>query len=221
MEQPIYQQIIDSLRNEIKNTPANTAILSERELSEKYHASRMTVRKAVRKLVEQGLLYRDGNRGTFVSDQRLHKHAPTLQSSSDHMKEHRVLYFDLKSDNQDIEEKLELRKQDQFIRIVKLNQEDKVAESVDEIYIVRAMIDESELSNINRLMDMSGIIESGSIKQAYIPTTVPVQYASFLHLKLNTPIIAVESTIYTKNARIYAFIRSFINPELKRIEITF
>jgi GntR family transcriptional regulator len=43
-------------------------IPAERDLALQLDISRMTLRKAIARLVEQGILRRDGNRGTFVAD---------------------------------------------------------------------------------------------------------------------------------------------------------
>lgn len=221
MEQPIYQQIIERLKQEIKTLSPNDPISSERELAEYFNASRMTVRKAIRKLVEQGYLYRNGNLGTFVADQKLHKKGALIEMSDyvDTGDSHRILYFDVKSNIEDIHEKLEIDREDQFIRVVRLNLQDKTPESIDEIYMVRKMVDDNDMNNIAKLLEFQNNTHVGSIKQTFIPSIIPVQYATLLKLALNTPIIIVETIIYTKKAKVYTFIRSFFNPEVKKLEI--
>ena len=68
---PIYQRIKNDIIAEIKDKPANAPLLSERDLAVQHGASRMTVRRAVNELVEEGFLYRDANKGTFVADKKL------------------------------------------------------------------------------------------------------------------------------------------------------
>lgn len=70
---PLYLEIKQWLIKEIENTPINSPIPSERELSKMFHASRMTVRNAVNELVAEGFLYRNKNKGTFVADRSLLK----------------------------------------------------------------------------------------------------------------------------------------------------
>ena len=54
---PLYKQLKDLLLQEIKEGiyKANQKIPTELELSEKYQISRMTVRKALAELVEEGV----------------------------------------------------------------------------------------------------------------------------------------------------------------------
>jgi LacI family transcriptional regulator len=50
--------------------PRNQRIPSERDLSERYGASRASVREAIAELISSGILFRAGGRGTFVSESR-------------------------------------------------------------------------------------------------------------------------------------------------------
>lgn len=65
---PLYQQLQRQLRRLIDDglLPASEAIPPERELASRLGLSRITVRKAVRGLVEEGLLVQRQGAGTFV-----------------------------------------------------------------------------------------------------------------------------------------------------------
>lgn len=65
---PLYQQIADDLRKAIGNDAYHVGgkIPTEPELSKLYGVSRITVRKAVEVLVEQGFLVKCQGKGTFV-----------------------------------------------------------------------------------------------------------------------------------------------------------
>ena len=65
---PRYLEIKQEILEQIKTKEVNTSIPSERELSLLFDASRMTIRKAIDELVEEGVLYRDKNKGTFIAD---------------------------------------------------------------------------------------------------------------------------------------------------------
>lgn len=73
METPLYQQIKEDLLAMISQLSSNSAIPSERALAEKFKVSRMTLRKAINELVDEGVLYRNKTRGTFVSEKELKK----------------------------------------------------------------------------------------------------------------------------------------------------
>lgn len=66
---PLYLQIANSLRKQISEgrIGSGDALPSERDLCELTGASRVTVRKAVDQLIDEGLLLRKQGSGTFVS----------------------------------------------------------------------------------------------------------------------------------------------------------
>lgn len=65
---PYYYQLEGLLRAEIQGGRwgPDEAILSERQLCEQYGVSRTTVRQAIARLVQEGLLYHVKGKGTFV-----------------------------------------------------------------------------------------------------------------------------------------------------------
>jgi len=67
--QPMYRYIADDLRTRIKDgaLQPNAKLPTEGELSEQYEASRNTVREAIRRLTEEGLLESRPGQGTFVA----------------------------------------------------------------------------------------------------------------------------------------------------------
>jgi DNA-binding LacI/PurR family transcriptional regulator len=66
---PVYRQITDLIRNQIHegDFQPGTPIDSERVLAKRFNVARMTVVRAVRDLITDGILFRQpGRRGTFV-----------------------------------------------------------------------------------------------------------------------------------------------------------
>ena len=68
--EPLYYQIREDIREKInsKEYPPNSMIPTEAELCEHYGVSRITVRRAILDLVQEGLLNRGKGKGTFVSE---------------------------------------------------------------------------------------------------------------------------------------------------------
>jgi GntR family transcriptional regulator len=66
---PYYQQLYAILRDQIVSGDwkPGDMLPSEKELIEQYEISRITVRQALEKLVEEGLIYRRRGLGTFVA----------------------------------------------------------------------------------------------------------------------------------------------------------
>ena len=85
--QPLYQQLQRGLRAAIENgvIGPDDALPPERDLAEMLSVSRITVRKAIDELVEEGLLIRKQGSGTFVSN-RVEKNFAKLTSFSEDMR---------------------------------------------------------------------------------------------------------------------------------------
>ena len=78
--QALFSQLEEIIRDGIENgiwSPGE-AIPSERELSNIYNLSRMTVRRALDRLVSNGLLFRVDGKGTFVSEPKVSYQALSL-----------------------------------------------------------------------------------------------------------------------------------------------
>lgn len=81
---PKYEVLRTELEQMIaQGMPAHTSLPSERELMVSYGLSRMTVREALTRLVNDGLVYRVHGAGTFVSDVAKITKSLTLSSFSE------------------------------------------------------------------------------------------------------------------------------------------
>ena len=83
-QSPLYQQLMQRLRGEIGAGAyaAGARIPSEQELTERYGVSRVTVRKALAELTQDGLLVRRQGKGTFVAGKRLSRDLHSITSFS-------------------------------------------------------------------------------------------------------------------------------------------
>lgn len=82
---PLYRQLMLKLRSDIASGvyPVHSRIPSEQELCETYQVSRVTVRKALAELTQEGLLKRHQGKGTFVGVPRICKDLKDVNSFHD------------------------------------------------------------------------------------------------------------------------------------------
>ena len=82
---PLYKQLEEKIRKEIDagERAAGSRLPTENELSESYHVSRVTVRKALAVLSESGYLERKSGKGTFVAEKKLQRNITEVISFSD------------------------------------------------------------------------------------------------------------------------------------------
>lgn len=84
-QSPLYQQLMSRIRNDIMAGvyPPGARIPSEQVLCDSYGVSRVTVRKAMLDLVQEGLLVRRQGKGTFVAQERIQRNLQQITSFSD------------------------------------------------------------------------------------------------------------------------------------------
>lgn len=83
-QSPLYQQLMSRLKNDIVAGvyPAGARIPSEQVLCDTYRVSRVTVRKAMLDLVQEGMLVRRQGKGTFVACERIQRDLQQITSFS-------------------------------------------------------------------------------------------------------------------------------------------
>ncbi len=79
---PRYYQLKELIREKIRTGEWNPGDLipSERELGEQYGISRMTTRQSLNELVNEGYLYREQGKGTFVAHPKIIQQLTSLTS---------------------------------------------------------------------------------------------------------------------------------------------
>lgn len=84
-QSPLYQQLMSRLKNDIVAGvyAPGARIPSEQLLCDTYGVSRVTVRKAMLDLVQEGLLVRRQGKGTFVAQERIQRNLQQITSFSD------------------------------------------------------------------------------------------------------------------------------------------
>ncbi|MFC7585619.1 GntR family transcriptional regulator [Nonomuraea antimicrobica] len=82
---PRHQAVERHLRSRIANLHPGDAVESDAELSALFNVSRMTVRQAAQRLVDEGLIYRVPGVGTFVAEPKVHRDMARLRSFTEEM----------------------------------------------------------------------------------------------------------------------------------------
>lgn len=72
---PLYEQIAVKIKEDIEKgiLGAQKRLPTEGQLAEQYNVSRITIRRAISELVEQGLVNRKQGKGTFICVPKMHK----------------------------------------------------------------------------------------------------------------------------------------------------
>ncbi len=221
MTKPLYIQVKDEILKSIEKQKPNTPILSERELAEKHDVSRMTARKAIRKLVDEGYLYRKDNLGTFVASPEMRKKFNVfsfLDFKNSEAPSYKIILFQVINGDEEVAKKLRIDSEKRYMQIIRKNLNDGKPASIEEIYINPSIV-ARETNDIEEILDFHSLIKIGVVKQTFLPTIVPMEYAHMLKIQLNTPIIKVESIVTTQEGQVFAYSRTYVNSNENVIEI--
>lgn len=125
---PLYYQLKDIISELIEDEELkpNDPIPPERELCEYHGISRMTVNKAITNLVNEGLLYREQGKGTFVAKPKEGYQLSRLLSFTEDMKakglqvDTRIISFHRKAATRKIQKSLNLSEKEEVFEIKRL-----------------------------------------------------------------------------------------------------
>lgn len=138
---PIYYQLKQIILEKIKHGEwlPGSLIYSERELSENFGVSRMTIRQAINELVDEGILYRERGRGTFVSQPRIEQFdvmsfTEAATNKGFHASTH-VKAFEIEVPDLSIIEKLGLEEYVDVYYIQRLRMIENEVVGIEEIYL--------------------------------------------------------------------------------------
>lgn len=216
MDQPKYMQVIDYLQSIIDQKEPHTPIPSEREISQALSMSRMTVRRAVEELCQQGVLYRDGNKGTFISGKK------PQPGKSAQPERKRILYFDSIYDSTNVREvskALFLPDSEHLFRLVRLILRDQIPLRVEEIYAASDQISDEEIGQLDSFLLLDRYRQEGSVTRSIEPMLVPAKYCRLMQLRQNTPILRQREVLRRKDGRPFLFVYTYFNPETSPFEL--
>ena len=141
---PYYQQLYEILHDKIQHREwqPGDKIPPESELIEQYQVSRNTVRQVLDKLVNDGLIYRQRGRGSFVAHPTLEQSMTRIVSFTEDMRQRgftpgtEVLSADLMPADEEIASQLDIQVREQLVCIRRLRMADGEPMSIEQSYLI-------------------------------------------------------------------------------------
>jgi GntR family transcriptional regulator len=141
---PIYHQLYELLRSNIVRGEWQPGHMlpSESELIEQYEVSRITVRQALEALVNDGLIYRQRGRGTFVAHPTVEQGLSRIISFTEDMRQRgfkpgtEVLFRGSVPASPEIAQQLQVEPGEELVRIERLRLADVEPMSIEESHLV-------------------------------------------------------------------------------------
>lgn len=147
-----YEVVAEAIREMIASSfGPHDALPSERDLSEVHGVSRVTVRAAIARLIDEGLLYNLHGSGTYVGSREIFSKAPKLTSFTEDMASRgftassRVLAAYVLDADQELARHLAIPIGSQCIKIRRLRLADDVPMAIEEAHLPTSVLNLDQL----------------------------------------------------------------------------
>lgn len=230
---PLYYQLKEILIEMIENEELKPGqpILPELELCKLHNISRMTARKAIMALVNEGLLYREQGKGTFVSKPKEKQEIMKLKGFSEEMEEKglktstKLLSFKVKKATKKVKDYLQLwDEKDLIIEMKRLMVIEDEPFSLETVCIPRYMCPDMKKETIEgkslyKLLGRKYNYVMDYAKQSIEPT-IPDEYeSSILEIPKETMALLFRRKTYLKDGRVVEYTKSIYRSDKYKYEI--
>src|SRR5918993_831772 len=223
-----YVQIEEELTERIRagKLRPGDRIPPERELAEQMHVSRMTVRQALGRLADRGLLVREQGRGTFVSEPKLVQSLSRLSGFYDQMISQgivptsRLLSGEQILASTALAQVLDLRIGEPLYKVVRLRLGGGVPLALETSFfparLVPGLLEQDlERNSIYRLMERYDARPVRAV-QSLEPVPARDQDAELLEILVGSPVMLVERTSWDARDRAVEYAKDIYRGDRSR-----
>ncbi|WP_209125570.1 GntR family transcriptional regulator [Alkalihalobacillus sp. BA299] len=205
---PIYYQLEEQIKSLIEKgeLKPGDVIPSEREYAEKYEISRMTVRQAINKLVNDGYLYRKKGSGTFVSEKKIEQALQGLTSFTEDMKARgmiptsELLHFEMIPATVQIAKELQINEHSPVYEIKRIRLADGVPMALETNHIsanlVKGLTEEIISQSLYQYIEEKLKLTIGEATQEIESSISSLTEANYLKVKKGAPILLIRRKTY-------------------------
>lgn len=229
---PLYHQIREIIRAEIERGTykPNEQIPTEQELVEKYNASRITIRRAINDLVEEGLLVKKQGKGTFVAMPKIKREIIAVNSFSHRMREaglvpgSRVLSMRITNSTPTIQKYLELGPEDQVIEIERLRLADNEPVMIEKTYLPykefpKVMEADISIGSLYKFLEEEyGVVPAKSKRSLEIVLSNKYE-ADLLHIRVGQPLFLLRAIVKSQDDKPIEYVKTLIRGDRLKFEI--
>jgi GntR family transcriptional regulator len=219
---PFYEQIKDYLLQGIQkgDFKPGDRIPSERDLSERFGVSRLTVNKAVKELERAGLLYAQVGKGTFISGEMYNQQLEHLTGFTDEMRSRghkassQVLKADFISAPDEAARVLNVLPGTRLVMLQRVRLADDQPIALETCNLVASLCPDILLTHdfayesLYQVLRRDYSIMLSHAEQTIEARTATKEEAVILHLKANYPVLYMTRVTYGEGSRPVEYVRS-------------
>ncbi len=217
---PIYHQLEEYIKSQIEigELKPDEAIPSERVYADLFKISRMTIRQALTNLVNDGYLYRQKGKGTFVNQKKVEKSLQGMTSFTEDMKERgltpgsRLVSFEIIPASRQIAEKLRLGEHTPVFEIKRVRLADDAPLALETTYLPANLVKGLTEEIINRSL-YEYIEEKLSLTIHEATQEIEAAIAKEHELRLlgidrGSPVLLIHRSSYLKDGTPFEYVKS-------------
>jgi len=219
---PYYHQLYGILRDKIISGAylPGQALPTEQKLIEAYEISRTTVRHALEQLVNEGLVYRQSGRGTFVAHPAVEQGIGKITSFTEDMRQRgfvpgtEVLNAGLMQAPADIGEKLGVGPDEELALIMRLRLADGEPMSVEESHLRHGfcpgvLVHDYARHSLTRILEREYGIALVRAKQVIRAIPASNSLARRLNIREGDPLLFIERVSYAHSGEPIEYLRIY------------
>jgi GntR family transcriptional regulator len=219
---PLHQQLYEILRHKILQGEwkVGEMIPTEPELMQQFKLSRITVRRALNRLVDEGLIYRQQGRGSFVAERTLEQGLTRIISFTEDMNQRgmvprtEVLFSDLVPAPQDVAERLGLEAGIETARLERLRIASDEPLSIEESYLVHSYFpgvleNDYAVNPLRESLEAKYGIRILRAKQIIRAVRASTHQARLLTVSAGSPLLFIERVSYSQQNIPVEFLRIY------------
>ncbi len=226
---PLYFQVESLIKEKIKNGEwkNGSKIPSENALTEQFNVSRNTVRKAIADLIDEGILYVEHGKGTFVSQRIFNYPTERLFGFSEEMRKKnvkpgaKILIKDVINADEEIKKVLNT---DKVYRLKRLRLANRKPLAIEDAYLPynrfpHLMDGFSENMSLYETLKTKFGVEPFYAVESIEATLPRKDEIELLNIKSNLPLLRIKRKTYLKNGEIIEFVKSVYRSDVYRITL--
>jgi len=219
---PLYQQLYEILRNKIKTKEwqVSQLIPSEPELMATYEVSRVTVRQVLDMLVNDGLIYRQRGKGSFVASPTLEQSMARIVSFTEDMQQRglqpgtKVLRAGLISATEDVAKNLQVEPGTEMTHLERLRLANNEPMSIEESFLVHSMVkgvlqQDYVTRPLREIIKSTFGIQLVRARQVIRAILATQSMAHVLEIPINSPILFIERVSFSQYDQPIEFLRIY------------
>jgi GntR family transcriptional regulator len=226
---PKYYQLKEIIRDMIENDELGVGqvIPPESTLSEEYGVSRMTTRRAIVELVNEGLLYRVQGLGTFVAEPKVLQGTGRLTSFTQDMRERgmrassKILEAGVEGAGPVVARLLQIEPGDSIVRVKRVrNAEDKpmALETSHLLHDVGKAVLEADLATHSLYEELGKAgLRIATAEQSYEAVLVSEEESGHLGVPPGSPALLLRRVTFDATDRPFEYVKSVYRADRYRI----